>query len=569
MKKYILSLLLATTVVFYATAQIETILTYDRYHTHSEVNQFIQDISKKYPKLTKTVLVGKTEEGREIWALEINNPETGEADDKPAVYLDANIHGNEIQGSEVVMYFAEYLLGNNGKLDKITDQFNRNAYYMIPVVNADGRSHFMSDGNTSSSNRSIRIAKDDDRDGKFDEDGYDDLDNDGSIVKMRIKDPNGKWTTDKEDPRIMVRAAKGEKGEYTMLGSEGIDNDNDGKLNEDNEGYLDPNRVWGFDWKPDYIQRGAGLYPLSGVGLKAIAEYLRTKPNIMVVDAFHNAGGLLLRGPGNRDQEPLPAEDIAVYNYIGSNGEKILPGYTHTTSVDGLYPTYGDFKNYGYNILGAYSYVVELYIRGSETYSGSKDKNKKLSRVEQERERLKFNDNVAHGYLFKEWEKYDHPQYGEVELGGWIKYSSRLEHPFMLMDMIHRNASQVLFSGNQTPLVNMDIINKKSIGKGLTQIDVCLKNSNAMPTLTMHSVKKKLFVFDNLSISGVEVVAGGEITDLANQKVKFKEFQPESHFFYIPGESVRYFRYIVKGSGNATLNYKATKAKDITKKIKI
>ena len=145
---------------------------------------------------------------------------------------------------------------------------DRNTHYIIPVVNVDGRAHFFEDGNTPHSNRSIRIANDDDNDGLFDEDNSDDLDGDGSICQMRIKDPFGNMKTDPEDPRLMVRVKPGEKGEWTVLGYEGIDNDGDGRINEDGEGYLDPNRNWGYNWMPDYVQRGAGKFPLSGIGVK-------------------------------------------------------------------------------------------------------------------------------------------------------------------------------------------------------------------------------------------------------------------------------------------------------------
>jgi hypothetical protein len=94
----------------------------------------------------------------------------------------------------------------------------------------------------------------------FDEDFPDDLDGDGSITQMRKKDPNGDYKHDPEDPRLMVRVKPGEKGEYTMLGQEGIDNDGDGRVNKDSEGYVDPNRNWGYNWAPNYVQRCAVLF---------------------------------------------------------------------------------------------------------------------------------------------------------------------------------------------------------------------------------------------------------------------------------------------------------------------
>src|SRR5690606_28189738 len=102
--------------------------------------------------------------------------------------------------------------------EQITRALDQNAHYIIPVVNVDGRFHFFEDGNTPSSNRSIRIPRDDDGDGLFDEDGTDDLDGDGNICQMRIKDPHGDYKTDPEDPRLLVRVKPGEKGEYSLIG---------------------------------------------------------------------------------------------------------------------------------------------------------------------------------------------------------------------------------------------------------------------------------------------------------------------------------------------------------------
>ena len=96
--------------------KVEVPLRFDRYYTYAEVVEAVSLLNKTYPKLTKKVLVGKSEENRDIWALEINNPATGKALDKPGVYVDANIHGNEIQAGEVALYLADYLLKNYKKL---------------------------------------------------------------------------------------------------------------------------------------------------------------------------------------------------------------------------------------------------------------------------------------------------------------------------------------------------------------------------------------------------------------------------------------------------------------------
>ncbi len=81
------------------------------------------------------------------------------------------------------------------------------------------------------------VSTDDDRDGKTNEDGLEDLDGNGKITWMRVESPVGEYKTNPDDPRVLLKAdiSKGEKGKY-MLFPEGLDNDRDGSFNEDGEG---------------------------------------------------------------------------------------------------------------------------------------------------------------------------------------------------------------------------------------------------------------------------------------------------------------------------------------------
>ncbi|MCD6090977.1 MAG: hypothetical protein J7J72_05720 [Bacteroidales bacterium] len=582
MKRYIhknlfLYLLLSALFIGNAAAQkTEVPLRFDHYYTYDQVVDAVKSLNKAYPDLTKTVLVGKSDENREIWALEINNAKTGKASEKPGVYVDANIHGNEIQAGEVALYFADYLLKNYGELKDVTEIVDRNAYYIIPVVNVDGRYHFMADGNTMNSSRSLRIPKDDDHDGLFDEDMYDDLDGDGNICQMRKKVEGGNYKLDSEDARIMVRIRDGEKGDYVLLGQEGIDNDGDGKINEDTEGYVDPNRNWGANWQPDYVQRGAGDFPFSGVGLKAIANYIRERENIIIVYAFHNNGGMYLRGPSTKEGGPLSAADIAVYDVLGKNAEKMVPGYRYLISWKDLYSTYGDFTDFTYDAFGAYGFVGELFQRETETYTTDKKKEApegggfgRRENYPRQRELLQFNDHLAHGSLFKEWTPYKHPVYGDIEIGGWIKYSSRMPHTFMLPDLVHRNASAVIYAASQTPNVSMEVFKTEKIGKNLNRVYVRLRNSNAISSMTAKAVKEKLYPQDMLKVNGAKVVAGGKLNNKYTADIQFKEHKPEVQFLTVPGYATVEYAFIIEGKGNVEFSYESRKARNVKQSIKL
>ncbi len=578
--KNILSYLLVsffTLNLFSVEPEITVPLRFDHYYNYEQMVEAVKALHEAYPSLTEIEVVGKSEENREIWALTINNNETGNDSEKPGVYIDGNIHGNEIQATEVCLYFANMLLTNYGENEKITAIVDKNAFYILPSVNVDGRYHFFNDPNTPSTNRGLRRPKDDDHDGLFDEDFPDDLDGDGNITRMRKKDPNGNYKQDPVDPRIMVRVKPGEEGEYTLLGQEGIDNDGDGKVNEDSEGYVDPNRNWGYNWAPNYVQRGAGYYPFSGTGIHAIGKYLLDRPNIIMVWAFHNTGGMILRGPSTKSGGEFSRGDLDVYDYLGENSENIIPGYRYLISWKDLYSTYGDFTDFTDNLLGSYSFVGELFLRESQTYGPEKkdeedeDIQRFRSDPEEDREQLKFNDYVAQGELFKDWESYDHPVYGEIEIGGWVKMSSRLPHPFMLQDLVHRNASAVLFSAEQTPEINMEVFEKKQIKKDLYRIRVRLTNDKAMPSMTYRSVKNNLYPKDIIKVSGerIEVVAGGKVQDRYRDIVNYKEHKPEVQFTQVPGFGYVEYEFLVSGKGNVNIEYESRKAGKRNETVKL
>ena len=573
MKKYIISALLIFTALFGFAAdkgEIEVPLRFDRYYSYEEVNEAMQVLHEAFPKLTKLEMIGKSEEDREIYALTINNPDTGDELEKPGVYIDGNIHGNEIQAGEVCLYYANMLLTKYGENEKVTKVVDSNAHYIIPVVNVDGRFHFFEQAHTMHSSRSIRVPKDDDRDGLFDEDAPDDLDGDGSITQMRIKDEFGEYKVDPKDERILIRTKPGEKGEYTLLGSEGIDNDGDGRLNEDAEGYLDPNRNWGHNWMPPYVQRGAGNFPLSGVGLKAINEYIFDRPNIIIGFAFHNTGGMWLRVPSEKSIQIDPS-DIAAYDVIGKEAIKITPGYVYEPSYE-LYPTYGDFDSHLFFLHGAFSFVGELFQRQQQTYKEKSEKpgeKESSSSGERSREQLEFNDKVAQGELYKKWEKYNHPVYGEIEIGGWIKMSSRLPHPFMLQDLVHRNASVVFLSAEQTPEIEMKVFETTKLDNNLHRVRVRLQNKNGLPSMSAHSVNKKLYPQDILKVSGGKVVAGGKINDIRLDKVTYKDEKPEIQFLAVPGYDEVEYQFLIEGKGEITFSYESRKAKNVITSVNL
>lgn len=538
------------------TAEVQIPLRFDRYYNYADINTAIDKLAATYPELCKSELVGYSDEKREIRALIIHNPKTGTSENKPGVWVDGNIHGNEIQAGEVCLYLAQYLLQNHGNNAELTRILDKNTFYIVPVVNVDGRFHFFEDANTMHSNRSIRCPKDDDYDGLVDEDPMDDLDGDGNICQMRIKDSFGMYKPDPKDPRLMIRVKPGEKGEYSLLGNEGIDNDNDGQMNEDGEGYVDANRNWPGSWQPDYVQRGAGDFPLSGSSTRAVAQFFAQFPNIIISWNFHNAGGMFLSNPG-RKEEVVQNSDMATYRFLGEKAEKIVPGYKYMTSLE-LYPTYGGTIDFAFYMFGAYGFVGELFKPQQETFVPYK----KETDLDQNQQRLQFNDYVVFGELYKEWTPFKHPVYGDIEIGGWKKMSSRLPHPFMLNDLVHRNAAAVLFTAAETPQITLKVTEQQALENGLFRITVQIANDGMLPSMTKTSETEKIHPMDRLTLTGKKVIAGGKVLDIYTHKAQYKVNKPELQFLSVPGNGKVDYQFIVDGKGKITLRYTSDKATD-------
>ncbi|MCB2199092.1 hypothetical protein KQI63_06775 [bacterium] len=556
MRTRIATLMLLSLLALPVASQAKKVnLNWDHYYSGPQVVATLNALHNAYPELTDLTSLGKSEEGRDIWLLTINNPSTGSDTDKPGIYVDGTIHGNEIQATEVVLYTAWYLLENYESIPRVQELVDSRAFYMVPVVNVDSRWRFFEDPSYYNRGRTARVGYDDDRDGLIDEDDYEDLDGDGEILQMRIKDPFGRYRSHPDDPRIMERVESGEQGEWTILGREGIDNDGDGELNEDPVGYLDMNRNFGFKWQPPYVQGGAGDFPLSALPTRAVTKFILTKPNIVFNFAFHNYGGLWVRGPGSDLAGFYSPRDVEVYDFLGEMGEKIVPGYKYIIGGQDMYTTHGDFDEFLYSNFGIYGFVGELFTGSQITFD--KD-GERANAVEQQ----KFNDALQQGEMFRDWKPFTHPDYGEIELGGWRTFTRRIPPAFMIQEMVHRNASMVLFTAGQAPEIELELLDTTPIGNGLTRIRVRASNKNAIPSLSDKAVREKIIRKDILSIEGdsLEVLSGAIINDLHLNNTTPVEHNPDKIFVRVPSFGKVDVQWVVRGAGTARVSFDAKKA---------
>lgn len=522
-------------------------VSWNRYNTYAGISDICTRLAKAHPGLVTLESIGKSYQGRDILLLTVTDKKTGIPGQKPGFWIDGNIHSIEIQGTEMALYTAWYLCEMYDENKFIKELLADKAFYIVPTINPDARDYFAFTGVPP---RSGFIPMDNDRDGLFDEDGPDDLNGDKNISLMRRKNPDGPYITDRKDPRRMIRVEPGQKGEYELLGMEGLDNDGDMLVNEDGPGGYDSNRDWGFNWEPNYIQGGADKYPFSQPENRAVLDFIMKHMNIAGAQSFHNNGGMILKGPGIQGggAEAYSQRDDAAITAIGKKGEEMLPGYKLLTIWKDLYTVYGGELDWWYGAMGAFVFSNELWNSYLMFYDQNNNDEYEFDKL------LLFED------AFIPWEKINHPVYGEIEVGGFSKVFGRTHPGFLLETDAHRNAAFCIYNAYQSPKLEVSYVRTRKLKGGLTEVTARVENKRLLPTHSASNLKFRIDPPDYVYLDGGEVIAGMTVEnpDL-NLAVEQKKNPQKIELKNIEGYSHTDLKWIVKGGSKYTIRVESVK----------
>jgi len=448
-------------------------IAFDHYHTLAEIGTYLETMATRHDDLATLLEIGRSREDRPIWALEINNRETGPASEKPGFYVDGNIHGGEVLGGEGALAFIDRLLTRYDSDARIKNLIDTRAFYIVPIVNPDGRAISV---DTPENHRWNVRPTDEDGDGLLDEDPPEDLDGDGRILQMRVPDAEGRWMIDAADPRRMVRRPRGASGgDYYRLLSEGIDNDGDGRFNEDRVGGVDLNRNFPANFSA--AQFASGPFPLSEPETWALIDYITARPNIAAVHTFHTSGGLLLRFPTLADQDwDFPEADLLEYRAIAEDGVAITGyqnfGYEKKAIVDLMHPGHGVFNDWASKEFGVLAMTTEMW---GHAFGGG------------QAALFAWNDEVLDGKGFIDWYGFEHPQLGHVELGGWDRWSIASPPEPLIAAELARNVDWVLTFADKTPQVAVLDATSRRVDDGAVRLEARIANTGWMATATAHA----------------------------------------------------------------------------------
>jgi murein tripeptide amidase MpaA len=414
-------------------------VAFDRFYRYAELTDLLHAFVRDHPNLCTVEAIGQSHEGRDIWVVTVTNSATGPAADKPAFWVDGNIHATEVAASVANLYFLQMLVTQYGKDAEITRALDTRAFYICPRINPDGAEWALADHP-----KWIRSST---RPYPFDEDEPDglvveDIDGDGRILQMRMPDANGVWKPHPQEPRLMVlREATEIGGTYYRIIPEGRYDNYDGhtlKVKKVRE-RLDLNRNFPGSWRQEFEQMGAGPYPASEPEIRSVVDFFIGHPNVTGGTTFHTWSGVLLRPFEHLADEEMHAEDLWVYQAQGKKGTE-LTGYPaisvyhefryHPKEVIG-----GTF-DWIYEHLGIFSWVVEIWAPMRE--AGITDYKFidwfRDHPIEDDLKLIRWSDATLGGVGHIPWKPFDHPQLGKVEIGGWNRFHAFSNPPPKFME---------------------------------------------------------------------------------------------------------------------------------------
>ncbi len=478
-----------------SAAQVE--VDWAEHHDHEAVTDLVHRWARAYPELVSVESLGKSVQGRDLWLLTLTDRTTGPAHEKPAVWIDGHSDGGEVLSREVALYLIGYLLDNAGH-PRIARILDTRTLYIEPNANPDPGEQVtqppVAGVFQGISRTGYLYPWDGDGDGTADEDPPEDIDGDGLTLSMRQVTPDGDWKAHPRDPRLLVRRSPedgpGDGPYYRSYEAEGIDNDGDGRINEDWLGGFDSNRMYPVNWRMAWAQEGAPPYPLFTPEPKALVDAVLARPNVGALISLHTSGvfpgGTLWQPPASQFPTDFLRYDVGyLYPTFGAKYEEVMRRaeypYSRATAANvrereprGEIPA--TLIDWGFINQGMLAWTPEIWARGAFDYDGDGS----VSPLET----MRWNEEEWGGRLFVPWNPFDHPQLGRIEIGGWRNDFDA--HGITPPEGFRYRAEQILpwflFVLESTPLLVLGDVRAERISEGLYRVTAVVRNEGFLDT---------------------------------------------------------------------------------------
>ncbi len=543
--------------------------------TYAEMTEQVQAWSAAFPSLVRLSSLAQTEGGRELWLLTI-----GEQPDRirPAFWVDANMHAMELCGSSVALSIAEDVIQLHLEAGRVPAERNdlsepvaraaREAlWYVLPRMSPDGAEEVIRSGRTlRSAPRDARLEP------RMPRWISRDMDGDGRALIMRVKDVAGDFVETPEVPGLMVPRNVDDVEPFYKIYPEGVIEPWDGQtvpdpsLFSDND--TDLNRNFPYFWAPEPEQQGAGRFPLSELESRAVVEFTTAHPNIIGWLNLHTFGGVHIRPRGDKPDHEMNPGDLALYRQVEAwanecTGYPMVSGFEEFTYEPNK-PLHGDATDYAYHQRGCLAWVCELWDLFEQLSLPRPkrfvDRYTHLSRADMI-SLGRWDAEHNEGRMVRPWNPVQHPQLGEVEVGGldpsrgvWNPPPDRIAGICREQSVLAMQVSAML------PRLGVDHVASTPLGEDMTALDFRIENLGYVSTYGIPSAKE--LSWNIPLVAEVRCHGGSLVSPRPRVDVGHLEgwgrglFSGSDSLFYARSRgsvSRRLLRCVVRGSGTLEL----------------
>ena len=466
-------------------------IRFDRFPRFEELTEWLHALAAESNGLLELSTIGRSYEGRELWLATVTNPATGSHDQKPALWIDGNIHASELTAATACIHLLHSLVTRYGTDEKVTRAVDRRTFYVVPRVNPDGAELALAELPQIVRSTVRPWPRTEQQPGFV----SDDIDHDGRLLQMRIEDPNGSWKPLAAHPRLLVPREPDEDGPgpYYRLLREGTVEEYDGVLVPQAPllAGLDSNRNFPVDWRRHPVQPsvfGSGDFPTSEPEVRAVVQAVVDRPNVTGYLAYHTWSGVHLRPYDNQSDDAMPTPDLRMYKALGERMTAIT-GYPcvsvyHGFRYDPKDVITGTGSGWAYDQLGLVSWTTEFWspLRAAGLTDAHPIDWYVDHPLDEELQLLSWvEENDPDGYI--DWYTFEHPQLGTVELGGWNNAAVFRNPPASLLEAeIAPHTDAMVFHALIAPELRLHSTEVVPLGNGSWRVRLVVENAGWLPT---------------------------------------------------------------------------------------
>ena len=481
------------------------------YYDNKSLGRRLVSLAEGNSALMRIDSIARSMRKHKVWLIELGKGTKQNRQTRPAMLVVAGIEGSDLIGCTAAVTWIEQLVEQFQDDAEVAKLLQTTTIYVMPRLNPDAAEHFFARLKLETSLNHKPV--DDDHDGLFDEDGPEDLNDDGLITWMRIEDPEGEYILDPKDDRLLLKAdhLKSEVGAWRYF-REGVDNDHDERWNEDGLGGVNFNRNYPYGYK--FFAEDAGVHPVSEAETRALADFVVEHPNIALVVTYGSADNLSKAPEGAEPagrREPMTEihqDDAGYYRVMGELYREAL-GLENELDGASVPGAFSDWMYYHRGRLSlatrAWSPAVAIGISEaaeeekkepqepeseSECEESNKDEDAKDDedkRNQQERKELKWFDEHA-PEAFVEWRPIEHPDFPgqRAEVGGYRPFALTNPPAKMVGEIADKHAGFLTKAAQQLPRIGVRKIECRHLGRSIYEVKIQVENTGFMPTLLAH-----------------------------------------------------------------------------------